>query len=106
MGGQRARDDCPTRVKPAPPKERVRRLTYSEQVELKGLPDRIAALESQLAAAHARMADPALYRQDPAAIVDAKARVQTLQHDLADVYARWEALEMLLAQGAPPAPKR
>ena len=45
------------------------------------------------------MADPAFYRQDPAEIVEANARLQSLENDLAEAYGRWETLEALLAQG-------
>ena len=85
-----------------PAKPRPRRLTYAEQNELKGLPDRIGALEAQLAELHGAMADPAFYRRAPAEIVDANARLQSIEKDLAAVYARWELLETLQEQGKGP----
>jgi len=45
------------------------------------------------------MADPALYRQDPAEIVKAKARLQSLEKGVAEAYKRWEELETLREQG-------
>ena len=45
------------------------------------------------------MADPAFYRQDPAEIVKAKARLQSLEKDVAEAYQRWEELETLREQG-------
>jgi ATP-binding cassette subfamily F protein uup len=91
------------RVKPTTPsKERLRRLTYAEQRELKNLPDRIGALDAQLAELHRAMADPAFYRQGPAGIVNVNTRLQSLEKDLAEAYQRWEVLETLLAQGKGP----
>jgi ATP-binding cassette subfamily F protein uup len=80
---------------PLPPKERPRRLTYKEQRELEDLPERIAALEADLGELHAAMADPAFYRQEPAAIVQAKTRLQSLERGIAAAYQRWEELESL-----------
>jgi ATP-binding cassette subfamily F protein uup len=80
-------------------KERPRRLTYAQQRELEGLPERIGGLEVELGEVHRAMADPAFYRQEPAAIIGANARLQSLEKDLAEAYRRWEVLETLLTQG-------
>lgn len=90
---------APAKAAPPKPKDRPRRLTYNQQRELEGLPDRIATLETELAQCQQEMADPALYRQDPARIVQAKARLQSLEKDVAEAYARWEELEALRQQG-------
>ncbi len=101
---QRTIEPIPTasgkeRSKPAAPsKERSRRLTYAEQRELEALPERIAAMEAQLAELHQVMADPAFYRQDPAEIVAKNACLQSLEKDITEAYHRWELLETLLAQ--------
>ncbi len=88
------------RAKPVvPPKERPRRLTYAEQRELEAFPQRIEAIEAQVAELHAVVGDPAFYRQDPAEIVKTNAQLQALEKDLADAYTRWEFLESLRAQG-------
>ena len=86
----------PLKEKPKPvlpPKERPRRLTYAEQRELQGLPDRIEALEAQIGQLHQTMADPAFYRQDAAEIVKTNLRLRSIENDLAKAYRRWEALE-------------
>ena len=46
-------------------------------------------LEAQLGEVHRAMADPAFYRQDPAAIIGANTRLQSLEKDLAEAYQRW-----------------
>jgi ATP-binding cassette subfamily F protein uup len=95
-----AAEPAPVKAAPArPAKERRRRPTYKEQRELEALPDRIAELEAELGRCHEAMADPALYRQDPAEIVKAKARLQSLEQDVAEAYKRWEELETLREQG-------
>ena len=97
----RAEKPEPVKEKPMPvlpPKERPRRLTYAEQRELQGLPDRIEALEAQIGQLHQTMADPAFYRQDPAEIVKTNLRLRSIENDLAEAYRRWEALEAQQAQ--------
>jgi ATP-binding cassette subfamily F protein uup len=91
---------APVKAAPArPAKERRRRPTYKEQRELEALPDQIASLEAELSKWHEVLADPAFYRQDPAEIVKAKARLQSLENDVAKAYQRWEELETLQEQG-------
>lgn len=89
---------APAKAAPRPAKERPRRLTYKEQQELEKLPERITALEAELSDCQQAMADPALYRQNPAAIVEAKTRLQTLEQEVATAYQRWEELETLRSQ--------
>ncbi len=72
-----------------------RRLKYAERSELEALPARIEALEKDLASLHQTMADPAFYQQDRPQIVEAKGRVETLEQQLREAYARWEHLESL-----------
>jgi len=79
---------------------RSRRLTYKEQRELESLPGQIEVLETSLGELHAAMADPSLYRQDPAEIVKRKARLQSLQQEISEKYQRWEELEKLREAGS------
>jgi ATP-binding cassette subfamily F protein uup len=72
-----------------------RRLKYAERAELDALPARIEALEKDLASLHQTMADPAFYQQNRLRIVEAKARLEALEQQLRDAYARWEHLESL-----------
>ena len=77
------------------PAVRPRRLTFKEQRELEGLPERIEALEAELGELHQATADPALYRQPTAEIVRVKSRLQALQDEVAEAYRRWEELEQI-----------
>lgn len=72
---------------------RARKLSYKEQRELEALPDRIGALEAEQEALTARVADPAFYTEPAEAIHAALARVETLQAELLDAYARWDELD-------------
>jgi ATP-binding cassette subfamily F protein uup len=83
----------PQSVPASSPSRRSAKLKYAEQLELKALPERIDALESQLAALHQEMAAPQFYQQDRAAIVRKNEQVQALEADLAQAYSRWEDLE-------------
>ncbi len=84
-------------VRPQPKQScppRGRRLTFKEQRELDGLPQRIEVLESELGELQQLMADPAFYRQAPAEIVRVKGRLQALEKEVAETYCRWEELEV------------
>ena len=89
--------------KPATPKpeksrrstDKPRKLSYNEQRELTELPARIERLETEQAELEATLADPEFYRQDGQEIARVKARFETLQAELAEVYTRWETLEAL-----------
>ncbi|HVH29165.1 MAG TPA: ATP-binding cassette domain-containing protein [Vicinamibacterales bacterium] len=71
----------------------AKKLSYRERRELDGLPARIEALEAEQGALGRTIADPAFYKEPPAAIAEALERVQQIERELADLYARWDALE-------------
>ncbi len=73
--------------------ERPKKLSYKDQRELDALPERIEALDSELAAVQQLLADPELYRESPDKIGELNTRMQQLEQALADAYQRWEALE-------------
>jgi ATP-binding cassette subfamily F protein uup len=87
----------------APQAERVERaqrtrtvskkLSYREQRELEELPARIEALESEQRTLGATIADPAFYKQQASAITAALDRSQAIEHELLNLYARWDALD-------------
>ncbi len=70
-----------------------RKLSFKDARELERLPAQIETLETQLAEWTAQMTDPAFYQRDRAAIAEQHARIETTQAELAQAYARWEALE-------------
>lgn len=74
-------------------KTKSSKLSYKDQRELDNLPKRIEELDAELASAHAAVADPAFYQQDGAAIAEANKRLQELEQELEQAYARWEELE-------------
>ncbi|WP_373499352.1 ATP-binding cassette domain-containing protein [Desulfococcus sp.] len=78
-----------------PRRERPRKLTYKERLELEAMPQTIEALEAEQADLHRRMADPAFYREDGAVISLAKSRLAALDAALEQAYARWEALSAI-----------
>jgi ATP-binding cassette subfamily F protein uup len=78
-----------------PPRPAARRLSYKEQQELAGLPDRIEALETEQAAVEATLADPSVYRDRRSEVPALKARLEALVAESAALWARWEALSAL-----------
>jgi len=78
---------------PNPGRERRRRLSYNDQRELDALPARIEALEAEQRALNLRIAGPEFYKEGAEAINMSLARVDALQRELIEAYARWNELE-------------
>ena len=87
----------PTReTKPATASRRASnpgKLSYNEQRELERLPERIEKLEAELEQIQAKLGDPALYRDRADQVSELTQRMQQVEAELAESYARWEALE-------------
>ena len=81
------------------PVARNGRMSFNEKRELEQLPDRIAALEAEQTALHARMSDPALYQQAPQQVVQIRQRLEALDGEIEAAMLRWEALENRAAGG-------
>jgi len=71
------------------------KLGYREQRELDGLPDRMAALEREIAALEETLGDPDLYRRDTEAFNRAAARLESAKTELDHAETRWLELEAL-----------
>jgi len=69
------------------------KLSFKDQRELQALPAWIESLENEQEHLHARMAEPAFYRQDGEAIAAAKDRLAAVRVQTEEAYGRWEALE-------------
>ena len=77
----------------APPVVRGDKLSFKEQRELAGLPERISALETEEASLQARLADPEVYQNAPATVADLAARLDVVSKEMASAMLRWEELE-------------
>lgn len=75
----------------------AKKLSYKEQRELEELPKKIEKLEAELQTIHAEMSSEEFYKQGQEKITQVNAKLQQLESDLAQAYARWEALETLIA---------
>ena len=73
-------------------KQRERKLSFNERRELDALPDQIEALETEQSALHEQMADPAFYRQNGEDVTAAQTRLEQIDNNLEQAYARWEEL--------------
>ena len=70
-----------------------RRLSFNEKRELAHLPERIDALELEVRDLNAAVAHPEFYKEGAAAIARTLARVEEVQRELDEAYARWVELE-------------
>jgi ATP-binding cassette subfamily F protein uup len=64
-----------------------------EQREFDALPARIEALESDRASLDRAIAAPDFYKESAETIAGTLERVQQIERELADLYARWDALD-------------
>ncbi len=72
---------------------RQEKMTFKELRELEALPGQIETLEAEQTQLAQRLADPATYKTDPAAIHALHQQQQELQSRLDLTMMRWEALE-------------
>jgi ATP-binding cassette subfamily F protein uup len=77
----------------AAPKTAAKPLSYKEARELEALPKQIQALEVEQGVLAAKLADPALYQDQPQDAAALHARSEAIEAELFDALARWEALE-------------
>ena len=81
---------APVAAKPRPTSTKR---SYKDQRALEQLPQQIEALEQEQAQLHHRLADPSFYQQAGQEVSTVTARLQALEVELAECYARWEQLE-------------
>ena len=82
----------PTEPKAAP-KTATSKLSWKEQRELEGLPDRIAALEAEQGQLTAKLGDPELHSKQPAEAAEVASRLSSIEIELLALLERWEYLE-------------
>jgi len=67
-------------------------LSFKEQRELDGLPEKIAALEAEQSAINAELADGTLYARDNARALQLASRNSAIEEELLHALERWELL--------------
>jgi ABC transport system ATP-binding/permease protein len=72
---------------------KARRLSYKDQRELEGMPEKIQRLEAEQSQLQTAIADPTLFQGSSARGTDALQRLQALATELENAYSRWDALE-------------
>jgi len=97
---KRVEPDKPAReaAAKAEPEKRARtavKLSYKDQRELDGLPDRIAGLEAEIEGLRGTLAAADLYTRDPDGFSKATARLAEAAADLAHAEDRWLELEAM-----------
>jgi ATP-binding cassette subfamily F protein uup len=71
----------------------AKKLSYRENRELAELPARIEALEAEQSTLGAAVADPGFYKEAAATITGTLERIEAIERELADLYARWDTLD-------------
>ncbi|WP_457666709.1 ATP-binding cassette domain-containing protein [Thiolapillus sp.] len=74
------------------------KLGYKDQRELSALPEEIEILETEREKLETGLADPDLYRNEPEKVSKLTSRMQELDKELEEKYARWDILEEKRAQ--------
>ena len=69
------------------------RLSFMERREIEELPGRIVGIEARIEALHARLADPAFYREPSATLAGARRTLGELEGELERTFERWQDLE-------------
>ena len=82
-------DEMPRGTGPANSKK----LSYRERGELEGLPARIDALEAEQRELSRSLTGAEFYRESAATIAGTLARLEQIERDLSECYARWDALD-------------
>ena len=71
---------------------KTRKLSFKEQRELDGLPEKIAALEAEQASINALLADGTLYARDNPRALQLATRNTAIEAELLEALERWELL--------------
>ena len=84
---------APAKLAAAQPVQGKSRLSWKEQQELQGLPEKIQALEIQQVTLAEQLAATDLYSKHPARVDELKKSLISIDVELATILARWEMLE-------------
>ena len=68
-------------------------MSFKERRELEELPQIIENLEAEQGKLYEFMSDPSSYRENGQEIASAKARLESIEHELNEAYQRWEMLD-------------
>ncbi len=83
----------PAATSAKPKKDNSNKLTFKDKHELEQLPEKIDALETQLAELSEQVCAPDFYSQDESTIKAVTTELSALEKELQTAYARWDELE-------------
>ena len=89
---EQSSSSSPLNAIPAAPTPKTRKLSFKEQRELDGLPERISALEAEQQDIAKLLADGTLYATDNARALGLAARSAKIDDELLTALERWETL--------------
>jgi ATP-binding cassette subfamily F protein uup len=87
------RSDKPKGERSQRPRAPKAGLSFKDKKELEALPARIEQMEREVAELGVLLGDGDIYRTDPERVRVARQRYEALEVQVAEAYARWEALE-------------
>lgn len=87
------RQTRPGRDASSPAETPSRKLSYREQQELLQLPERIDALEAEQEQLNVAVSATEFYKEQPETIKQTLARLEGIQVELVEAYARWDHLD-------------
>ena len=82
---------------PTSPTRPKTKRSFKEEREYADLPGRIAALESEQQALHARVAGPEFYKEGAESIKEVLVRIEAIDAELLSAYSRWDELDSINA---------
>jgi ATP-binding cassette subfamily F protein uup len=91
-------NEKPQKKPPAKSRLPTIKITFKEEKELEGLPEKIKNLEDEKKQIYQSLADPAFYSTATSDVAVANLRLQFLEKELTAAYLRWEFLEERKAQ--------
>jgi ATP-binding cassette subfamily F protein uup len=86
------------KVRPKPRARSSRQLGYMQQREMRDLPQKIEALESEQKELFEILSDPMFYKKEKEEIAGVKSDFDRVEREIETAYRRWEELEMMSSQ--------
>jgi ATP-binding cassette subfamily F protein uup len=94
-GKRQTAESLTSPTRPTRPTRPKTKRSFKEEREYADLPARIAALESEQQALHARVAGPEFYKEGTESIKETLARIEVIDAELLSAYSRWDELDSI-----------
>ncbi len=92
-GAEREKREKPRKEAQGAALVKSRKLSFKERREIEALPARIEALEAERSELHARIGSPEFFKEGGTAMSAAVVRLEAVNRELDEAYARWQNLD-------------